>query len=387
MCCGMALDRRRFVTVAAGLAAVGLRGMAQSPGPLRRAAVIGHTGRGDYGHGLDGIFRDRSGIELVGIADLDAAGRAKAAKAAGAPRSYADWREMLEREKPQLVSIAMRHADQHAEVALGCLRVGAHLYMEKPFVRSPDEADAVLKEAEARGLRIAVAHTMRMTPVMQKLRRAVSKGLIGDLREMRAFGKQDARAGGEDLMVLGTHLFDLMRMFAGDPLWVGGRVLQQGRPVTVSDRRRVKDDVGWVAGDQVFAQFGFPGGVHATFTSDARLRETTGHWGIEFHGSKGVVRMNADIEPQVFVRSTTGWSRGGRVDTWKPFDEEAVKSPPEHNRAPVEDWLEAIRNGREPECSGRNGAWAVEMVSGVYASALNGGRVELPLKARAHPLG
>ena len=383
----MALDRRRFVTVAAGLAATGVWSVGQSPGQALRAAIIGHTGRGDYGHGLDGVFRERAGVDLVGVADPDPTGRSKAAKAAGAPRSYADWREMMERERPQLVSIAMRHADQHAEVALACLRAGAHLYMEKPFVRSPDEADAVLKEADARGLRISVAHTMRMTPVMQKLRRAVSDGLIGDLREMRAFGKQDARAGGEDLMVLGTHLFDLMRMFAGDPLWVGGRVLQQGRPVTVSDRRRVKDDVGWVAGDQVFAQFGFPGGMHATFTSDARLRETTGHWGIEFHGSKGVVRMNADITPQVFVRSTTGWSTGGRVDTWKPFDEAAVKSPPEHNRAPVEDWLEAIRQGREPECSGRNGAWAVEMVSGVYASALSGGRVEFPLTGRRHPLG
>jgi predicted dehydrogenase len=383
----MALDRRRFVSIAAGLAATGVWSVGQSPRPVLRAAIIGHTGRGDYGHGLDGIFRDRDGVELVGVADPDPAGRAKVARAVGASRTYADWREMLEREKPQVVSIAMRHADQHAEVALACLRAGAHLYMEKPFVRSPDEADAVLKEAETRGLRVAVAHTMRMTPVMQKLRRAVSEGLIGELREMRAFGKQDARAGGEDLMVLGTHLFDLMRLFAGDPLWAGGRVLQQGRPVTASDRRRVKDDVGWVAGDQVFAQFGFRGGVHATFTSDASLRETTAHWGIEFHGSKGVVRMNADIAPQVFVRSTTGWSKTGRVDQWKPFDEEAVKSPPEHNRAPVQDWLEAIREGREPECSGRNGAWAVEMVSGVYASALHGGWAEFPLAGRGHPLG
>ncbi len=69
------------------------------------------------------------------------------ARTVGATRTYADWRELLEREKPQVVSIAMRHADQHAEVALACLRAGAHLYMEKPFVRSPDEADAVLKDA------------------------------------------------------------------------------------------------------------------------------------------------------------------------------------------------------------------------------------------------
>ena len=49
--------------------------------------------------------------------------------------------------------------------------------------------------------------------------------------------------------------------------------------------------------------------------------------------------------------------------------------------------IEAIREGREPECSGRNGAWAVEMVSGVYASALHGGWAEFPLAGRGHPLG
>jgi hypothetical protein len=49
--------------------------------------------------------------------------------------------------------------------------------------------------------------------------------------------------------------------------------------------------------------------------------------------------------------------------------------------------IEAIRAGREPECSGRNGAWAVEMVSGVYATALHGGWAEFPVAGRGHPLG
>lgn len=359
--------------------------LAAGAAPLR-AAVIGHTGRGDYGHGLDRIFAGRPGLELVGIADPDEAGRRRTAKSLGAPRAYAGWRELLERERPQLVSVAMRHADQHAEIALGCLQVGAHLYVEKPFTRTALEAKGVLKEAQSRGLKVAVAHTMRLTPIARKLRQALADGLIGELREMRAYGKQDQRAGGEDLMVLGTHLFDFMRCFAGDPQWCSAQVLQGGRAITRSDRRQVKDSVGWVAGDQVNAQFGFAQGVVGTFTSDARLRETTGHWGIELHGSKGVARLNCDLEPRVFLRKTTPWTTSGRRDEWVPFAPELAQSPPEHNVAPVSDWLEAIRSDREPECSAYNGAWAVEMVMAVYQAALSRSRVSLPVGPIEHPL-
>ncbi len=381
------LSRRRFLATLGTATALSPRLLHAQDDPLRlRAAVIGHTGRGDYGHGLQHIFKGRPGIELVGLADPVESGRATMAKAIGAPRVYADWRELLEKERPQLVSIAMRHADQHAEIALTCLRAGAHCYIEKPFVRSPDEADAVLADGEKRGRRIAVAHTMRMMPIVRRLKQALGEGLIGELRELRAFGKQDTRAGGEDMMVLGLHLFDLMRMFAGDPLGCSARVLVQGRDITSADRRQVKDNVGWVAGDQVSAQFAFAGGVNATFTSDARLREITGRWGIEFYGSKGVIKLNCDLSPDVFVRSTTGWAAAGKQDDWRPLDAALVKAAPDPSLAPVSDWLEAIGRNREPECSGRNGAWGVEMVMAVYQAALGNIRVGFPLKVRTHPL-
>jgi len=354
--------------------------------PLR-AVVIGHTGRGDYGHGLELIFNNRPGILCVGIADPDPAGREKAAVRIGAPRAYADYREMLEKERPQLVSLAMRHSDQHAEIGMDCLRAGAHLYMEKPIARFAAEADALLAEADLRQRRIAVAHTMRMMPQMVRLRRALNEGLIGELRELRAWGKQDHRAGGEDMMVLGTHLFDLMRMFAGDPVSVSAQVLEKGQGVTRAQRRQVKDNVGWVAGDQVSAEFEFRGGVRGSFTSDARLREAVGHWGVLLTGSRGAARINCDMAPTVFVQATTGWSKDGRNDTWKPLDASLTASAPEHNLGPVGDWLEGIRAGREPECSGRNAAWAVEMVMGVYASALGDARNRFPLSDRQHPLG
>ncbi|PYJ00012.1 MAG: hypothetical protein DME25_21675 [Verrucomicrobia bacterium] len=280
----------------------------------------------------------------------------------------------------------MRQADQHYPIALAALKSGAHLYCEKPFTTTPAEADQLLAEAKQRGLKIAVAHTMRVAPILQRLKQVLAEGLLGHLVEMRAYGKQDARAGGEDLMVLGSHLFDLMRMLAGDPQWCTAQVLWKGREISATDGRVVQDNVGLVAGDEAFAQFSFPNGAQASFVSAAKLRETTGHWGIELHGSKGVARINCDISPNVFIRQPASWGAEGKTEDWKPLDAALAGAAPDHNAGPVRDWLEAIAQNREPECSGANGAWAVEMVMSVYWAALSGGRSHFPLKMRTHPL-
>src|SRR5206468_956195 len=118
------------------------------------------------GHGLDAIFVNRPNIDLVALADPDSQGRNKLVAKLGAPRAYADYRDMLEKERPQLVSIAMRQADQHYAIALAALKTGAHIYCEKPFTTAPVESEELLAEADKRGLKIAVAHTMRIMPVI-----------------------------------------------------------------------------------------------------------------------------------------------------------------------------------------------------------------------------
>src|SRR4030095_15706249 len=123
-------------------------------------------------------------------------------------RRYTDYREMLNREKPHLVSVAPRQADQHRDMVKAALESGAHVFCEKPFTTTPAEADELLQLAVQRQLKITVAHQMRMSPGIVRLKQAVGEGLLGELVELRGYGKQDARAGGEDLMVLGTHIFD-----------------------------------------------------------------------------------------------------------------------------------------------------------------------------------
>jgi predicted dehydrogenase len=389
------IRRRRFIKqTALFVAGAGIALHAQEKSNARlRAAIIGHTGRGDYGHGMDLIFNDVPNVEVVAVADPDFAGRAAAAKKSKAGRQYADYRELFAREKPQLVAIAPRWTDQHHAMALAALQAGAHLCLEKPFMPTLAEADEVLAVADAAGLRIAVAHQVRLAPSVVQLRRALAAGLIGDVLQVRSWGKQDDRAGGEDMLVLGTHLFDLMRSLFGDPAWCTARVLHQGRELLRSDARMVKEQIGPVGGNEVEAQFAFPNGLFATFTSRAKLRETVARWGLELVGSKGSVRILMEVFPAVYVLQPSAWTTEGKTDSWVRWKEDpGLKLTVEEkgfgpaNRRVVDDWLEAIRTRREPICSGRAGMKALEMVMAVYQAALSGNRVKFPLTDRRHPL-
>jgi predicted dehydrogenase len=392
------LNRRQFLVEALGLAtATSLPSLgAEAPGPGQqtfRAAIMGNTGHGDYGHGLDLIFNGRENITVVAVADPNEAGRDKAAARAHALRRYADFRELIKREKPQLVSVAPRWSDQHHAMALAALRAGAHVFLEKPITRTLAEADELLAVAKRAGLKIAVAHQMRFAPNILFLKKLLEDGLIGDLLEIRAHGKQDQRAGGEDLIVLGIHLFDLMRFFAGDPLWCAGRVLQKGHDITLADAHPATENIGLIAGDDIFAQFAFPKGVHATFTSRAANRQAAGPWGLELIGTKGAVKILADIFPRIFALKNGAWSPNGKTDEWRPLEgDPTLQIQPQErgfdtaNARVVDDWLAAISQDRDPICSGHAAMKALEMALAVFPAGLSRSRIELPLKDRNHPL-
>jgi predicted dehydrogenase len=194
-----------------------------------RVAVIGRTGKGNYGHGLDVVWKALDNVEVVAVADEDARGRAAAAKRLRARHAYADYREMLARERPHLVSVADRYLDRHRGLVLACARAGASVLLEKPMARTLAEADEMVTACERHHVKLAIAHQTRHSPRLQRVRELIAAGLVGDLLELRARGKEDGRGGGQDLMVLGTHLMDLMRLLAGDARWCFARVSQAGR--------------------------------------------------------------------------------------------------------------------------------------------------------------
>ena len=146
--------RRDFlIASAAACGAVGpVTALAVDPLNPLRAAIIGHTGRGNYGHGLDVVWTGIPGMQVVAVADRDEAGRAKAMAASGALRQYADYRQMLESERPDYVSVAPRWTDQRKDMLLAAIKAGANVYSEKPFAAGLSEADEVLAAAERAGV-------------------------------------------------------------------------------------------------------------------------------------------------------------------------------------------------------------------------------------------
>src|SRR5262245_31522073 len=229
--------------------------------PTYRVAVIGRTGRGNYGHGLDVVWRQIATVQIVAVADENEAGRTAAQKRLGARNAYADYRDMLKKERPQIVSVADRWLDKHRDMVLACARAGANIFLEKPLCRTLVEADEMVAACERHHVKLAIAHQTRYSPRLQRVRELIGTGRLGDLLELRARGKEDSRGGGQDLMVLGTHLMDLMRLLAGDARWCFARVWQNGKPVLKGDVREGGEGMGPVAGDHLSATYGFDHGV------------------------------------------------------------------------------------------------------------------------------
>jgi predicted dehydrogenase len=390
--------RRQFLACSIGLAALATAPARAAEalaaaGRTFRAAIIGHTGHGNYGHEHDLIFNGRENITVVAVADPDAGGRAQAAARSHALRSYADYHQMLEKEKPNLVCVAPRCTDEHHAMALAALRVGAHLYLEKPITQTLAEADELVALADRAGLKIAVAHQMRLAPNILALKTAIEDGLLGEQLEMRSHGKQDHRAGGEDLIVLGVHLFDLMRFFAGDPLWCAARISQAGHEITLKDAHPATENIGPVAGDEILSEFAFAQGIHATFVSRAKNREAAGPWGMELIGSKASVKILMEMVPRIYTVNEGKWTAQGKTTELRLWAQDPTlnwaaseRGFARANDRVVNDWLSAISQDRQPMCSGYAGMRALEMALAVFAAGLTRGRVEFPLKNRQHPL-
>lgn len=139
-------------------------------GPYR-VTIIGHTGRGNYGHSLELAFGGLPGVEVIALADPDAAGRARAVQRTGAARAYESYGEMLAGERPDVVAVCTRWPDQHEAMIRSAVEAGVKgIFCEKPLASSPDEADRILAACDAGGVKLTVAHHNRAHPLQRPAR-------------------------------------------------------------------------------------------------------------------------------------------------------------------------------------------------------------------------
>jgi predicted dehydrogenase len=365
-----------------------------------RVAVIGRTGHGNYGHGLDVVWRALDNVDLVAVADDDERGRAAAQQRLGARGAYPDYREMLRRERPNIVSVAPRWLDAHRDMAIACAEAGASIFLEKPMCRTLQEADEMVAACERHHVKLAIAHQTRYSPRLERVRELIASDRFGELVEMRARGKEDRRGGGEDLMVLGTHLMDLMRFLAGDARWCFARVEategQRTRPVTRADVRQGAEGIGPLAGDRVTAVYGFDRGVVGHFSSHRANRRPgePDRFGLEVRGSRGVIQLTTGSLPPAYFLPDPGWFPGRSRAAWQEITSAGVGRPEplrdgglgQANVWIARDLIEAIERDRQPRGSMYDGRAALEMILAVYESHRLRGPADFPLRNRRHPL-
>jgi predicted dehydrogenase len=368
-----------------------------------RAGIIGHTGRGDYGHHLDVSYQWVPEVKVVAVADPDPEGLEATGVKTEAGRLYADYREMLEAEDLDLVNVCPRRPVLHSEMVIAAAASGARgILLEKPFARTLSEADAMLDACHRNGVRMAVAHR-RANAYEQHGKKLVEEGAIGGIQSIRSHGKADRRSGALDLMVLGTHMMDSMRHFAGsDVAWANGQVTQDGREVTVHDIREGDEEIGLIAGNAVTAYYAFENGISAYFESypsDPAVDRSKRWFGFEVYGETGIISLRDSPSGEMYIYPHGRWipgeddGKGERIvlEDWEKAPDGHVRSYEERmhlsNRIVAGELVRAGREDRDVAevSSGEDARAALEMIMAVHESQRLGARVSFPLKNRENP--
>src|SRR6202795_66890 len=136
-------------------------------------------GAGQWGRQHARVFSGRPDVSLCAIAGRTLE-KTQARAAEFGLRAYTNVRQMLEAEKPDLVSLSLPNLE-HFEATMQVIKSGHPLLVEKPLAFDLREADQLLTEAEKRGLFFAINFNHRYAKPLRLAREAVEKGRLGDL--------------------------------------------------------------------------------------------------------------------------------------------------------------------------------------------------------------
>ena len=366
-------------------------------GSKLRVAVIGHTGRGNYGHGLDAMWLKIPEVEIVAVADADPKGLAEAQKRLSLKSGFADYHQMLTEMKPDIVAVGPRHLDQHRDMVLAAIQAGSRgIYMEKPFCRDLVEADEIVSACEKTGTKMAIAHRNRYHPVLPKVAELIENGFIGRVLEIRGRGKEDPRGGSLDLWVLGCHLFNLACYFGGEPITCSAEVKQDGHLITKADIKEGAEGIGLLAGNEVHARYELAKGLTLYFDSIQNAGVKEAGFGLQIIGTQGIIDFRIDQEPLAHLLPGNPFDPKLGPRAWIPITTGGVGKPEpisdlgrkiSSHEAAGRDLIAAIKENRLPLCDAIQSRQTIEMISAVFESHRHEGkRVRLPLASRVNPL-
>lgn len=294
-------------------------------------------------------------------------------------KKYTDYKEMLELEKPELVSIATESGN-HAEIALYCIDNDINVIIEKPIAMSIEDADEIIRRAKEKGVKVSACHQNRFNVAISKLRTALEAGRFGQLshgsihvRWNRNHGYYDqakwrgtwAQDGGA-LMNQCIHGIDLLRWMMGDEVTeVYGATRQQFHDYLEAE------DVG-------MAVLKFKNGAIGTIEGSTNVYPKNLEETLYIFGETGTVKIGGTSTNNIDVWDFSDTKEGDLEN--KGLKEETSNVYGNGHTLLFKDVIDAIKNDREPYVDAVAGRNALELVLAIYKSQKTGKPVSLPLK-------
>jgi predicted dehydrogenase len=323
-------------------------------------------------------------VQIVAGADVSPAARERFTQETGAERTYADYRELLERERPDLVSICTWPPLHPEMVEAACAAGVRGIVCEKPMAFDLAGCDCMIAAAERAGTVLVIGHQRRLQPKFTRARAFIEEGAIGAPELFCGI------AGG-DLLTDGTHTVDALRFFAGDApvAWVMGSVDLRPREVRPEMVGRVGFQTsqpgeayttryGHPVESGAVAMLAFEGGPRATIELGICARP--GYQRFILYGAEGAIKVSGDRpaedEPLLQVRrkGSAGWEVIEGVEEANGFARE------------ISLLLDAIEQGTPHPLGARSARATEEVLMAVFESARRPGRIDLPLPVAHSPL-
>ena len=178
-----------------------------------RAAVIG---LGMMGRNHARIYGLMDASRLVAMADSSPVALECMARIYSA-HAYTDYLEMLDKERPDIVSVAVP-TRLHREVAVAALERGVHVFLEKPISGDVAQGQEIIDAADKAGLKLAVGHIERFNPAVLELKQHLEAGQLGRIYQIHArrVGPFPPRVQDVGVVIdLATHELNLLEFVTG----------------------------------------------------------------------------------------------------------------------------------------------------------------------------
>jgi D-apiose dehydrogenase len=330
-----------------------------------RVAVIGC---GYFATNHLNAWKRLEGVEIAGVCDLDAEKARNAAERYGAPRWFTEAATMLREVRPDFVDIVTTMPSHRALVAL-CANEGLPTIVQKPFAPTFADCLAMVEACRKSSVPLMIHENFRFQPPLRRVKGVLDSGVIGQPLWARISFRtgQDVKAPQPYLydeerfiiLDLGPHVLDVARFYLGEV------------EVVFARHRRVDPRIR--GEDMATIVLGHTNGATSVvdFTYESRkLPDLASQTLVSIEGTTGAVELGPD-----FKLCVTANGRLEVDDARKPLD---IWTTEEWHPAldsvylAQAHWLDCLRNGREPETSGRDSLRTYAIIEAAYESAATG---------------